>query len=126
MSKQEQKQRPSQQQPQQSQPSASSQPKGNDAQKEKKGIKIQRPSGTNAAVAVSNPGTKDSRNTGSVNNKRKYKKQPPAEEKAPEEGNGQKRKLRIVRKTVEAKPGWKAVEATKPFSQILLEDTEKK
>ena len=113
--------RPPQQQQQLQQPQllSSSQPKGDNAKKEKNGIKIQRPS-------VINSTTKDIKNTGTVNSKRKSKKQPPAEEKAPEENNGQKRKLHIVRKATETKSGWKTVEATKPFSQILLEDAGKK
>lgn len=116
--------------------------------KEKSGIKIQRP--TNITQNGSN-GNSNSNNGGNGNNgsgavkedkkagsgsKRKSKKQSQGEEKEVLDENGQKRKLRIVRKSNEVKlnevkpnevkSGWKTLEATKPFSQILLEDSTKK
>lgn len=100
-----------------------------DHKKEGSGIKIQRPGNS----SQNNTLAKEEKKSG--NGKRRNKKQVQnADEKETGDENGQKRKLRIIRKTNDAKPEvkrevkseWKTLEATKPFSQILLEDSSKK
>ena len=99
--------------------------KESDHRKEGSGIKIQRPGNS----SQNNTLGKEEKKSG--NGKRRNKKQAQnADEKETVDENGQKRKLRIIRKSnetkSEVKSEWKTLEATKPFSQILLEDSSKK